>query len=155
MPRTQDIPDANRKEVTKAIMAPEVQLERNIRRFVKPQGGFRKDLPESDQVEALALLKKAGRKVEDGWDMGIMVPGFTNITAQAPKAPPQALRDKTIIDLMDANKKLLARLDRLENADPLASMTIPKLRAYASDAQIDVGNLTRKLDILEFIRDAE
>ena len=155
MPRTQDIPDANASKAKKAVLEPKVQLERDIRRFVKPLGGFRKGLPESDKKEANGLLEKAKRTVEDGWDMGIVVPGFEAITASPPKAPPEALRDKAVMDLMDTVRRQTAEIDALKNPDPLAGMTIKKLKDYADDANIDIGNLTKKSDIVEFIKDAE
>jgi len=38
-----DIPDANKKEIPKAVMSAEVKLERDVRRYIKKDGTFCKD----------------------------------------------------------------------------------------------------------------
>ena len=50
-------------------------LEREIRRYVKKSGGFRKDLNPQDQKRAVALLAIIGRR-SITWDLSIHVPGF-------------------------------------------------------------------------------
>lgn len=52
-----------------------VALEREIRRYVKKSGGFRKDLNPQDQKWAVALLAIIGRR-SLSWDVSIHVPGF-------------------------------------------------------------------------------
>ena len=44
---------------------------------------------------------------------------------------------------------------RLPCPDVLDGMTVPELRAYATDHGIDLGDATRKADIAAAIRDAE
>ena len=39
-------------------------------------------------------------------------------------------------------------------ADPLASMTVAELKAYAEENEIDLGEFTKKADIIAVIRNA-
>jgi len=39
----QDIPDFNKQEIPKAVLTPEVQAERDVRRYIKKDGTFAKD----------------------------------------------------------------------------------------------------------------
>jgi len=50
-------------------------VEREIRRYIKRSGGFRKGLSKAGKMEAKRLLKIAGRK-ELKWDLDIVVPGI-------------------------------------------------------------------------------
>lgn len=51
-------------------------VEREIRRYIKKPGGYRKDLPEPQKERADYLLGLANRKPEDGWDESILLHGF-------------------------------------------------------------------------------
>ncbi len=62
-----------------------VEIERELRRYLKKDGGFKKDLPDASKVECRRYLKKANamlakgakaRTIEDGWDITILVSGF-------------------------------------------------------------------------------
>jgi len=52
-----------------------VELEREIRRYVKKSGGFRADMADAGIRRAKQLLKKAGR-TEPVWNHKIAVPGM-------------------------------------------------------------------------------
>lgn len=54
-------------------------LERELRRYVRRDGGFRKNLPSAHKEVALRLMKKLGRK-EPKWDKSIVLPGIDNPT---------------------------------------------------------------------------
>jgi hypothetical protein len=47
------------------------EIELEIRRYVKRNGGFRKDLPEDDIKRAQKLLKRLGRS-EPSWDLKLI-----------------------------------------------------------------------------------
>lgn len=53
----------------------EVALEREIRRYVKKSGGFRRDISPEARAEGVRLLKLAGRK-DVKWNERIRVPGY-------------------------------------------------------------------------------
>ena len=67
------------KKVIKEV-PDEVLLEREIRKYVKRSGGFKKDLPGDKMDRAKKLLGKAGRPYEKGvvpiWDDSIVVEGI-------------------------------------------------------------------------------
>ena len=52
-----------------------VGLERELRRYVKRTGGFRKDLSPGDTKKAEAIMKELDREKPE-WDVTIIVPGF-------------------------------------------------------------------------------
>ena len=54
-------------------------MERELRRYVKRNGGFRKGLPSAHKEVALRLMKKLGRKKPE-WDKSIVLPGLDNPT---------------------------------------------------------------------------
>jgi hypothetical protein len=56
-----------------------VATEREIRRYVKRAGGYRKGLSEKDKAQCATLLRKLGRQ-EIAWDPTIQVPGYDNPT---------------------------------------------------------------------------
>jgi len=69
-----------------------IEVEREIRRYVKKNGGLKKNLPAGDAARAKSLLKIANgllpkgskpRTVDDGWNIGIVVPGFESAIAKA------------------------------------------------------------------------
>ena len=69
-----------KKDVEKAKKTPltdeqKMALERELRKYVKKTGGFRKDLPEQDKQKALRIMKRLGRK-EPKWDTKIVIPGY-------------------------------------------------------------------------------
>ena len=51
-------------------------IEREIRRYVRKDGGYRKGQRHADSLRAKALLDLLGRKAEDGWDQNIYIEGF-------------------------------------------------------------------------------
>ena len=171
---TQDIPNYSDDKPKIIKLDDNVQCERDIRRFVKKDTGFRKGLPESDKAAARDLLaewnekhKAAGdpdRSEVDGWDMGITVPGFEMATASAPTVKPEfaqqqlmARMSKQLDELAEDNKALKAKVAELEvpaAVDPIAGMTIAEMVTFAAKNSIDLGDLTRKDDITEYIHDA-
>jgi len=74
------IPNAQKREKEVVVIPDEVLLEREIRKFVKRAGGFRKGLTGDQLDRAKKLLAKAGRpyKKEEvpRWDKAIQVPGI-------------------------------------------------------------------------------
>ena len=52
-----------------------VGLERELRRYIKKSGGFRKGLTKDDEKKARKIMKRLGR-TELKWDLTILVPGF-------------------------------------------------------------------------------
>ena len=166
MPDILDIPSLEDTSPKTVELSPEVMLERDIRRYVKKDGGFRAGLPEDQQKIGLELLEKAGRSVDDGWDMGIDVPGFTDITAAAPKLKPDALLQQTVVSLqktvdeqgtqmttlMAVNKALMSRLDSGSAEKSLQECTASELRDIAETAGIELGNaFIKKEDLIELI----
>ena len=64
------------KEILKMSAASlRVGLERELRRYIKRSGGFRKDLSSTAKKRAEAIMEKLGRK-EKKWDFNIVVPGY-------------------------------------------------------------------------------
>jgi hypothetical protein len=78
-------------ELSTEVKARMIHLEREIRRYVKRNGGFRRNLHPDDKAKALELLEKdkkwstrkqgrsGDRKPEHGWDETIHVPRFDNV----------------------------------------------------------------------------
>jgi hypothetical protein len=70
----------------KKKIAPEEQkvlTERELRRYIKKEGGFRKGLSEKDKEICKDLLKKAGREEDDlKWNPDILVPGVDKPTVK-------------------------------------------------------------------------
>ena len=64
-------------EEPKEVLTDELKvgLERELRRYVKKSGGFRKGLPKEDEKKARKIMKRLGRKKLE-WDLTILVPGF-------------------------------------------------------------------------------
>lgn len=58
-----------------------VLTEREIRKYVKKTGGYRKGLPYKDEAHCGDLLKKMGRKKVE-WDRNIIVPGIDKPTVK-------------------------------------------------------------------------
>ncbi len=70
-----------------------VEIERELRRYLKKDGGFKKDLPDASKVECRRMLKKANallgkdvenRTIENGWNITIRVPGFDQSLLNSP-----------------------------------------------------------------------
>jgi hypothetical protein len=59
-----------------------VDIERDIRRYVKKSGGYKKGLSDEDMLRAQKVLREAGRLPAEGerpqWDMNVPVPGIDN-----------------------------------------------------------------------------
>jgi len=106
MPRPQDIPNINEKKKEVVTLPEHVQRERDIRRFVKINGGFRKDLPSADKQLAGRLLKEAGRTVEEGWDLQIVPPGFETASATHRPMIQRNLMESTVTELKQQVKDL-------------------------------------------------
>jgi len=79
------------------------EVERELRRYLKKDGGFKKDLPDASKVVCRGLLKKANamlkksdkpRLVEDGWNIMIQVPGFEQSLLNNPADKAKEARDK-------------------------------------------------------------
>lgn len=56
-----------------------VGYERELRRYVKRAGGFRKGLPEAQKDTARGLMKILDRKKPE-WDVKILIPGYDKPT---------------------------------------------------------------------------
>lgn len=68
--------DIERRKPKKQLKPDEtMRLERELRRYVKRAGGFRKGLPEADKKTATRLMKVLGRD-EPEWNTGILIPGY-------------------------------------------------------------------------------
>lgn len=63
-----------------------VNFERELRRFVKKNGGPRKGLPDKAIKRAMGLSRMLGRPVSEPkklkWDLGVFVPGLDNPTVK-------------------------------------------------------------------------
>jgi hypothetical protein len=74
------IANALTKEKTEIVIPDNVLIEREIRRYVKKSGGFRKNLPGDSLDRAKSLLGKAGRPYKKDekpeWDVTVEVPGM-------------------------------------------------------------------------------
>lgn len=69
------IPLAAPPEEVKPMSADVIATERELRRYVKRDGGFRKNLSKEAQAEAERLMKILGR-TSPAWDLDITVPGI-------------------------------------------------------------------------------
>jgi hypothetical protein len=67
------------KPVAKLTKSQKIGFERELRRYVKKTGGFRKNLPEKEKETALGLMKILERK-SPAWDKKIIVPGYDKPT---------------------------------------------------------------------------
>ena len=56
-----------------------VRYEREIRRYVKAAGGYRKGLADKEKATCQKLMKRAGKKKLE-WDTSIAVPGMDKPT---------------------------------------------------------------------------
>lgn len=106
MSRPEDIPNIRTEKKVVIELPVDIQRERDIRRFVKINGGFRKDLPSADKRLAERLLKEAGRTVEQGWDLQIVVPGFEAASATHRPMIQRHLLESTVVDLKERVKTL-------------------------------------------------
>jgi len=57
-----------------------IAMEREIRRYVRKAGGYRKGLPESEKAKCAKLLIKLGRSKSISWDETIILPGIDKPT---------------------------------------------------------------------------
>lgn len=173
MAQVQDIPTAGATKKGADVMAPNVLCERNIRRFVKPNGNFRKgETPENIAAcrELFAEWDKdhaekgaTPRDENAGWNMGIVVPGMEKITASPKHVRPNALQETAIINLQDQvtglvemNKKLMAQLGLLAGqaaslpgacaaeGPNLLDMTVAQVEAYAKSKMISFDGIIKK-----------
>lgn len=72
----ESLPSALSKTKPEDLTVPEkIVLERELRRYVRRSGGFRKHLPEKAQARAEKIMKIIGRTKPE-WDETIDVPGF-------------------------------------------------------------------------------
>ena len=74
-PKPEPTPEAPKTEAPKMATADLVMAERELRRYVRRDGGFRLGLKEAGIKEAERLMAILGRK-EPRWDLKIAVPGF-------------------------------------------------------------------------------
>lgn len=70
-----EVPQAKAPEAPKTAAADLVMAERELRRYVRRDGGFRLGLKEAGIKEAERLMAILGR-TEPKWDLKIVVPGF-------------------------------------------------------------------------------
>ncbi len=75
------------KKVEAAEPNTQVDVEREIRKYIKRSGGYRKNLPEAAKKRCAHFLRKRGLKDEKGfplkWDTSITVPGIDSPTVAA------------------------------------------------------------------------
>ena len=75
-----------RKRKPKMTKGEKIALEREIRRYVRADGGYRKDLPQKDKERCAKLLKKRPEQLSDPRhgnvvrDKSIIVPGLDKPT---------------------------------------------------------------------------
>jgi hypothetical protein len=75
-----------KKKAAKKKVAPKEQkvlTERELRRYIKKEGGFRKGLSEKEKEVCKDLLKSLGRQEDDlKWNQDILVPGVDKPTVK-------------------------------------------------------------------------
>ena len=193
MAQVNDIPDFMPKPSTVQLMAPDVECERFIRVSVKIRGGWRADETELAKSQCQVWLDKWNRQFKkegapdrteaDGWDLGIVVPGFANVTAQGPKLRPLELQDRTLISLQETVSKQAKQIDELlaalskpapkpqpdEDVNPftrnieyyfrgkaIEELTVPELRKLAESKGVELGSgWIKKEDLIELIQAAQ
>lgn len=128
-----DIPDAELKKPKPITLPVKVQRERDMRRYIRKDGVFRKDFeimfkgktkPQAEKI-IRAQCKLTGRKVETesltgrlkavpGWDLTIRVPGMAREEQQAPKKPEgedrQKINESLLLNVEKENKELKKQL---------------------------------------------
>ena len=74
--------EQNQKKIVKLSAEEQaILVEKEIRRCVKKDGGFRKDLPEADKKHCIELLKGLGRPEADlKWNTEIVIAGMDKPT---------------------------------------------------------------------------
>jgi hypothetical protein len=131
-----DIPDAELKKPKPITLPVKVQRERDMRRYIRKDGVFRKDFENLFKGKTKAQAEKAirgqckltGRKVETevltdrlkavpGWDLSIRVPGMAREEQAAPKEPSgetrQKISDSLLLNVEKENKELKAALAKV------------------------------------------
>jgi len=132
-----DIPDVELKKPKPVTLPVKVQRERDMRRYIRKDGVFRKDFEvmfkgkTKAQAEKVirAQCKLTGRKVETesltgrlkavpGWDLTIRVPGMAREEQIAPKAPEgearQKINENLLLNTAKENKELKAQLAEIK-----------------------------------------
>jgi hypothetical protein len=126
-----DIPDAELKKPKPITLPVKVQRERDMRRYIRKDGVFRKDFEILFKGKTKAQAEKAirdqckltGRKVETesltdrlkavpGWDLSIRVPGMAREEQAAPKEPSGETRQKINESLLLAGQKEIEELKK-------------------------------------------
>ncbi len=128
-----DIPDAELKKPEPITLPPKVQRERDMRRYIRKDGVFRKNFEvqfkgkTKAQAEKVirAQCKLTGRKVETesltgrlkavpGWDLAIRVPGMAREEQMAPKEAEgetrQKINESLLLTTVKENKELKKQL---------------------------------------------
>lgn len=128
-----DIPDVELKKPKPITLPQKVQRERDMRRYIRKDGVFRKNFevlfkgktkPQAEKV-IRELCKLTGRKVETemltdrlkavpGWDLSIRVPGMSREEQAAPKEPSgetrQKINESLLLTVKEENKELKKQL---------------------------------------------
>ncbi len=128
-----DIPDAELKKPKPITLPKKVQGERDMRRYIRKDGVFRKnfEIMFKGKTKAQAekfirgLCKLTGRKVETesltdrlkavpGWNLAIRVPGMSREEQVAPKAPEgeerQKIQESLLLKVEKENEDLKTQL---------------------------------------------
>ncbi len=132
-----DIPDAELKKPEPIKLSSIVQNERDMRRYIRKDGVFRKNFEvqfkdktkTKTKAQAEEVIrdqcKLTGRKVETesltgrlkavpGWDLTIRVPGMAREEQQAPKPPDgetrQKINESLLLSVQEENKVLKEQL---------------------------------------------
>lgn len=128
-----DIPDVELKKPKPITLPKKVQGERDMRRYIRKDGVFRKDFEILFKGKSKAqaekdirdLCKMTGRKVETelltdrlkavpGWDLTIRVPGMAREEQAAPKEPSgetrQKINESLLLSVEKENKELKKQL---------------------------------------------
>jgi len=129
-----DIPTMGDDDEKTIVLKDNIMCERKIRCYVKKGGGFRKDLPGADKTAFRRLAKEwnechkgkndEDRTEADGWNMGLMVPGFELAVAMAPTVKPE-FAQQLLMDKMSKQLDEQAEIIKAQGAT-IKSMTSSK-----------------------------
>jgi hypothetical protein len=131
-----DIPDVNAGKAPTIVLPGPVTLERQVRRYIKKDGVFRKDFylatlhptdVKAAEAEVAEALQKSGRTVttgadgrlraEPGWNLEIRVPGMEVQEQKAPAPLPDAKEIEALKAENAAMKKAIEAINtRLDGA---------------------------------------
>lgn len=169
-----DIPDEGLKQQEKVVLEPNIVTERNVRRYIRTDGVFRKDVrlltPTPDnEDEAIATVEaictESGREIEKdvitgrhkavpGWDLAIRVPGMGNEERNAPKKPEgeaaRKIQEELVVRLQSEVDDLSKKL-----AQVLASIPQPKAYDQMTHSELDIVAINNNVEWPEDVKNKE